>query len=85
MGVDDKKLMTDLINVTVLYGNIGTTRRMGYILAHLGVSRERIKKLRGIAADTTSFIPLDPSQPKRGPIDKTWGLIINDTAGRDNL
>jgi len=85
MRVDDKKLMTDLINATALYGNIGTTRRVGYILSHLGVSKDRVKKLQEIATDTTSFIPLNPSQPKRGPIDKTWGLIINDTVGGGNL
>lgn len=79
--VDDKKLITDLITATALYGNVGTARRVGYILTHLGVSKVRLKKLQEIATDTASFIPLDPSQLKRGPIDKTWGLIINRAGG----
>lgn len=81
MRVDDKKLITDLINVTTLYGNVGTVRRIGYTLAHLGISQARLKKFKEIASDTRSFIPLNPSKPKTGGIDKTWGLIINDAVG----
>jgi predicted transcriptional regulator of viral defense system len=79
--VDDKKLITDLIKATALYGNVGTARRVGYTLAHLGVSKNRLKKLQDIASDTASFIALEPSKIKRGPIDKTWGLIVNNKVG----
>ncbi len=80
--VDDKKLIRNLITATALYGNVGTARRIGYTLSQLGVSKGRLKKLQEIAAVTASFIALDPSKPKRGPIDRTWGLVVNITVGK---
>ncbi len=79
--VADKRLITDLIAATALYGNISTARRVGYVLSQLEITKARLRKLREIVTDTTSFIPLDPSELKRGPIDKTWGVVVNRERG----
>ena len=75
-----KKRVTarDLVQVTLQYGDVGTIRRMGYLLEHDGVAPALLKKLERALKPTRSFIPWIPSKPKRGSIDRRWGVVDNE-------
>jgi predicted transcriptional regulator of viral defense system len=61
----------------VQYGNLGTIRRIGAILERLDASNSSLSRLKRALTTTTAKIPLVPTRPARGPISKTWGVVIN--------
>ena len=67
----------DLIADTLKYGNKGTTKRIGYLLAQLGISSDKLKELKQQAGSSKALIPWIPGQAAKGSVDKEWGLIIN--------
>lgn len=67
----------ELARAAVLYGNMGTIRRLGVILERQGVSSAVLSRLKRALTATTAKIPLVPTRPARGPISKAWGVIIN--------
>jgi predicted transcriptional regulator of viral defense system len=75
--IDDHHLIGSLIKATMRFGNVGTIRRVGYVLAASGVEENDLRPLRKRLKMTKSYPPLIPSSPKRGHIDLTWGLVIN--------
>jgi predicted transcriptional regulator of viral defense system len=74
---EDKNLANDLVKMAVKYGNQGTSRRLGYLLENLGVSRNLIKGLRRTLRASKSLFLWVPTRPASGAINKNWGLIIN--------
>ena len=66
----------ELIRVCTEFGNQGTIRRIGFILKTCGTADRLLRRLRG-KLRSTSLIPLVPEQPKRGKIDREWGVIVN--------
>jgi predicted transcriptional regulator of viral defense system len=75
-----KKRVTarDLVQVTLQYGDVGTIRRMGYLLEREAVDPALLGKLRRALKPTRSFIPWIPSKAKRGSIDRRWGVVDNE-------
>ncbi|MFM8378179.1 MAG: hypothetical protein ACKOB1_02525 [Planctomycetia bacterium] len=67
----------ELARAAVLYGNMGTIRRVGAILERLDASKTSLSRLKQALTTTTAKIPLVPTLPARGPISKTWGVVIN--------
>jgi predicted transcriptional regulator of viral defense system len=67
----------ELVSVTLKYGDIGTIRRMGTLLEREGVASTLLKQLEKAVPKTTSFIPWIPTKPKRGTVNRRWGVIIN--------
>ena len=67
----------ELARVAVQYGNMGTIRRIGAILDRLDASKSSLSRLKRALTTTTAKIPLVPTRPARGPISKTWGVVIN--------
>ena len=67
-----------LVSVTLKYGDIGTIRRMGALLEREGVSKPLLKKLEEALPKTSSLIPWIPTKPKRGTINRRWGVVINE-------
>ena len=67
----------ELARVAVQYGNFGTIRRIGAILEPLDASNSSLSRLKRALTTTTAKIPLVPTRPTRGPISKTWGVVIN--------
>lgn len=67
----------ELIGVTLKYGDIGTIRRIGFILEKFGVPNSLLVKLRKVLKPTSSFIPACPNKPKRGTINIKWGILDN--------
>ena len=78
----------DLVDATLSFGNQGTIRRIGYLLAELSgrqanLSRlipvGQIMRLKRALRRSSSTIPWIPTMPKRGRVDQRWGLIVNGT------
>jgi predicted transcriptional regulator of viral defense system len=67
-----------LIAVTLKYGDIGTIRRIGVLLEREKVAAPLLKKLEKALPKTTGLIPWIPTKPKRGTVDRRWGVVINE-------
>ncbi|MFA6033394.1 MAG: hypothetical protein WC889_10885, partial [Myxococcota bacterium] len=67
----------ELVRVTKLYGDKGTIRRIGALLEISGVEEGSLKKLEDVLDPSTGMIPWIPSMPKRGTINRRWGVVIN--------
>jgi hypothetical protein len=50
---------------------------MGTLLEREGVASTLLKQLEKAVPKTTSFIPWIPTKPKRGTVNRRWGVIIN--------
>ena len=70
----------ELVKATLRYGDIGTIRRMGALLDREGVDAALPRKLERALKASTSLIPWDPSRPKRGTVDRRWGVVMNERA-----
>lgn len=69
-----------LIATTLKYGDIGTIRRIGVLLTQEGIEARLLRKLEKTAPKTSSLIPWIPTLPKRGTVDRRWGIVINGVA-----
>lgn len=78
----------DLVDTALSFGNQGTIRRIGYLLAELSERQKNlarfiparlIMRLEGVLRSSSSTIPWIPTMTKRGQVNKRWGLIVNGT------
>jgi|SRR5437867_2251243 len=70
----------ELVDVTLQYGDKGTIRRMGVLLEREGVETALLRKLERALNPSTSQIPWIPGCPKRGTVNRRWGVVVNDKA-----
>jgi predicted transcriptional regulator of viral defense system len=70
-------MISELVKLTLKYSNVGTMRRIGYILEKNGLPKPVTQKLKFKVDGGTSLIPLVPTKPARGTIDREWGIIDN--------
>lgn len=70
-------LAADLVEVSRQFANQGTLRRIGKLLEIASAPPGLLRKLERSLNRSTSFIPWDPSRPKRGVIDRRWGVVFN--------
>ena len=68
----------DLIKVTLRYGDTGTIRRIGALLEREKADDALLRKLEKALKPTTSLIPWIPTRPKRGTVNRRWGVVLND-------
>jgi predicted transcriptional regulator of viral defense system len=68
----------ELVAGTLRYGDIGTIRRMGVLLEREGVEASLLRKMERALTPTRGPIPWIPTKPKRGLLDRRWGVVIND-------
>ena len=66
-----------LVAATLRYGDLGTIRRMGALLEKGGVNAGAPAEARERAAGIDRHDSLDSHQPKRGTLDRRWGVIMN--------
>ena len=66
-----------LVDCTLRYGGRGTIRRLGALLEREGVAPKLLKRLEAVLPTTTSTIPWIPGRPKRGTVNRRWGLVLN--------
>lgn len=78
----------DLVDAALNFGNQGTIRRIGYLLAELSEQQKNlarfiparlITRLEGALRLSSSTIPWIPTMTKRGQVAKRWGLVVNGT------
>ena len=70
----------ELVNAALRYGDTGTIRRMGALLERAGVDEVLLRKLARVLRPTTGLIPWIPARPKRGTVNRRWGVVLNDAA-----
>jgi predicted transcriptional regulator of viral defense system len=68
----------ELVKLTLRYGDTGTIRRIGALLEREGVKKSLLRQLDQSLKPTTSLIPWIPSRPKRGTINRRWGVVFNE-------
>jgi predicted transcriptional regulator of viral defense system len=68
----------ELVKVTLRYGDTGTIRRIGVLLEDERVDSALLRKLNRALNPTSSLIPWIPGRPKRGIVNRRWGVIINE-------
>jgi len=73
----DPALAAELARVTRRYGNQGTLRRIGFVLAGAQPGGAAARSLLRAISKGKSMIPLIPNLPVRGRSDVTWGIIVN--------
>ena len=66
--------------MTLRYGDIGTLRRVGVLLEREGVDERLLRKLEKKLPRSTGLIPWIPTSPKRGSINRRWGVVVNGEA-----
>jgi predicted transcriptional regulator of viral defense system len=66
-----------LVAATLGYGDVGTIRRLGALLEKAGVNAGLLRKLEDALPESTGTIPWIPAKPKRGTLNRRWGLIMN--------
>jgi predicted transcriptional regulator of viral defense system len=69
---------SELVRVTLRYGNVGTIRRMGALLDRAGIPAALLRKLEQGLKRCKSLIAWNPVRPKRGTVDRRWGVVWND-------
>ena len=75
---EDRKLADDLALMAAVFGNQGTTRRIGYVLQSLGLRGKWKRALQEALRPSASLIPLVPGRPTRGTANREWGIIANE-------
>lgn len=70
----------DLVTCTVKYGDVSTKRRVGALLEREGAAARLLRRLDRELRATRSTIPLIPTQPKRGSVDRRWGVVWNESS-----
>ena len=68
---------SELVDLTLQYGNRGTIRRMGVLLECIGVSDVLLRSLARPIRRTSGLIPWMPGLPKRGTVSRRWGVVVN--------
>lgn len=68
----------DLVDVTLRYANQGTFRRIGALLDQLDAPSSLLRKLEKKLTSSASLIPWIPAKPKRGPVNRRWGVVLNE-------
>ena len=78
----DKKRVppAELVDMTLRYGDIGTMRRIGVLLEREGADERLLRKLEKKLPRSTGLIPWIPTSPKRGSINRRWGVVVNGEA-----
>lgn len=71
-------VVPDLVRVTLRYGDVGTIRRIGALLDREGANAALVRKLERAVKPSTSLIPWIPTRPKRGTVDRRWGVVWNE-------
>lgn len=68
----------ELVKATLRYGDTGTIRRMGALLEDEEVDSALLRKLERNLKPTSSWIPWIPFRPKRGALNRRWGVVFNE-------
>lgn len=73
----NRVIPAELVRITLRYGDTGTIRRIGALLEIVGVESKLLRRLEGALKPSKGLIPWIPTQPKRGTINRRWGVVLN--------
>jgi len=68
----------ELVALSLRYGDLGTIRRMGALLEREGIAGSLLRKLERTLPPSTGLIPWIPIVPKRGTVNRRWGVVWNE-------
>jgi predicted transcriptional regulator of viral defense system len=71
------KVAAEIVRVGLRYGNVSTLRRLGKLLELEGVAKPLLRKLASKLTPSSALIPWVPTLPKRGTVDRWWGVVVN--------
>ncbi len=74
---NEPSFASELIEVTAKYGNMASTRRIGYLLDSLIRNSRMMNRLQSQLSTSSSLIPWIPGRPTKGKINRKWGIIVN--------
>jgi predicted transcriptional regulator of viral defense system len=74
---DDTKFLKELVGLSLRHGNIASRRRIGWYLEGLAVPTSLYQPLLKTLKPSRSFIPADPTAPKRGKTNMRWNVVEN--------
>lgn len=74
----DSGTAAEIVRVALRYGNVSTLRRLGTLLEREGVAASVLRKLEAQLTSSSASIPWMPTLPKRGSVDRRWGVVVND-------
>jgi predicted transcriptional regulator of viral defense system len=69
-----------LVRITLRFGDVGTIRRIGALLDRAGAPSAAVRRLGRALKPSTALIPWIPTRPKRGEVDRRWGVVWNEQA-----
>ncbi len=67
----------ELAECSVTFGDVGTRRRIGFLMEKEGYDAKAIRLLQRSVPSTRSSIPWIPGLPKRGSMQRQWGIVDN--------
>jgi len=73
-----KVSVRELITIALKFGDVGTRRRIGYLLEGLKIEERFLKKLERSLNRTSAYIPWNPKKRKRGRLIPRWGVVDNE-------
>ena len=78
---DLKKKLIDqkqFIDMVLKFGDVGTRRRLGYLLEQEKCDERLLKTIERTLAKTSSYIPFVPGKSKKGNVIVRWGIVDNE-------
>lgn len=75
--LSDKEFLQELVTLTVKYGNMITTRRIGYFLDTNNVPESMTGPLLETLKSNTGWVVLDPNREPKGRTNQKWRVIDN--------
>ncbi len=74
---NDPKLVAELFEATIKYGNMATTRRIGFLFDRIAPNSRLTNRLKRQLNTSTALIPWVPGRSAKGTINRKWGIIVN--------
>ncbi|TVS20236.1 MAG: hypothetical protein EA424_04980 [Planctomycetaceae bacterium] len=74
----DPAIASEIARVAMRYGNVSTLRRLGRLLEREGAAPAVLRSLESRLSPSSALIPWVPTLPKRGTVDRRWGVVVND-------
>lgn len=68
----------EIVRIALRYANVSTLRRLGKLLEREGAGEPILRKLEDKLKPSSALIPWVPTLPKRGTVDRRWGVVVND-------
>ena len=73
----DQGMAGEIVRVALKYANVSTLRRLGKLLEMQGTKDSILRKLERKLTPSSALIPWVPTLPKRGTVDRRWGVVVN--------